>query len=175
MVLTLAALVLAPTLYAATTWSVPVEGTFPAAGPKVAGALGPYGVTAHDVKVDTDLMRYIDSHGPTRRWELLTVSSNTAATPILLGYRAGALGGYSGTDPAVDGPGLARMVAKREARYVVLGGAYASRGGNAATRAIIKACREIPNETWLHFRRYSIYSLVLYDCGGRERELAAQA
>jgi 4-amino-4-deoxy-L-arabinose transferase-like glycosyltransferase len=174
MVATLAALVVAPLVYSATTWSVPVEGTFPAAGPRVAGALGPYGVTAHDVKVDRDLMDYIDAHGPTRRWELLTVSSNTSATPILLGYRAGALGGYSGTDPAVDGPQLARLVANHEARYVVLGGAYASRGGNAATHAVIKACREIANEVWLHFRRYSVYSLVLYDCGGRERELATQ-
>jgi 4-amino-4-deoxy-L-arabinose transferase-like glycosyltransferase len=171
--LTLLVLTLAPTVYAATTWSVPVEGTFPAAGPRVAGSLGPYGVNAHDVKVDHDLMRYIDARHPSKRWELLTVSSNTSATLILLGYRAGALGGYSGTDPAVDGPQLARMVARNEARYVVLGGAYSSRGGNLATEAVIRACREIPNETWLHFRRYSIYSLVLYDCAGRERELAA--
>jgi 4-amino-4-deoxy-L-arabinose transferase-like glycosyltransferase len=172
-VLTLIALTLAPTIYAATTWSVPVEGTFPAAGPRVAGSLGPYGITAHDIKVDRDLMRYIDAHHPTRRWELLTVSSNTSATIILLGGRAGALGGYSGTDPAVDGPQLARMVSHREARYVVLGGAYASRGGNLATKAVIRACREIPNEAWLHFRRYSIYSLVLYDCAGDARRLAA--
>ena len=174
LVLSVLVLTLAPTVYAATTWSVPVEGTFPAAGPRVAGALGPYGVNAHDIRVDRDLMRYIDTHGPTRRWELLTVSSNTSATPILLGYRAGALGGYSGTDPAVDGPGLARMVARREARYVVLGGAYSSRGGNLATQAVIRACREIPNEVWLHFRRFSVYSLVLYDCAGRERQLAAR-
>ena len=175
MVLTLLALTLAPTVYAATTWSVPVEGTFPAAGPKVAGALGPYGITAHDVKVDRDLMHYIDARHPTKRWELLTVSSNTSASIILLGWRAGALGGYSGTDPSVNGPGLARLVAKHEARYVVLGGAYASRGGNLATLAVIHACREIPTETWLHFRRFSVYSLVLYDCGGRARQLAAQA
>jgi 4-amino-4-deoxy-L-arabinose transferase-like glycosyltransferase len=174
-VLALLVLTLAPTIYAATTWSVPVEGTFPAAGPRVAGSLGPYGITAHDVKVDRDLMRYVDAHHPTRRWELLTVSSNTSASIILLGWRAGALGGYSGTDPAVDGPQLARMVAQREARYVVLGGAYASRGGNLATKAVISSCREIPNETWLHFRRYSIYSLVLYDCAGDERKLAAAA
>ena len=174
LVLTVLVLTLAPTVYAATTWSVPVEGTFPAAGPRVAGALGPYGVNAHDVRVDRDLMHYIDTHGPTKRWELLTVSSNTSATPILLGYRAGALGGYSGTDPAVDGPRLARMVARHEARYVVLGGAYSSRGGNLATQAVIRACHEIPNEVWLHFRRFSVYSLVLYDCAGRERELATQ-
>jgi 4-amino-4-deoxy-L-arabinose transferase-like glycosyltransferase len=174
MVLTLAVLTVVPVVYAHTTWSVPVEGTFPAAGPRVAGSLGPYGINAHDVKVDHDLMRYIDTHDPTKRWELLTVSSNTSASIILLGWRAGALGGYSGTDPAVDGPQLARMVAAREARYVVLGGAYSSRGGNLATKAVIHACREIPNEAWLHFRRYSVYSLVLYDCAGRERQLAAQ-
>jgi 4-amino-4-deoxy-L-arabinose transferase-like glycosyltransferase len=175
MALTLIVLTIAPTVYAATTWSVPVEGTFPAAGPRVAGSLGPYGISAHDIKVDSDLMHYIDAHHPTRRWELLTVSSNTSASIILLGWRAGAVGGYSGTDPAVDGPQLARMVANHEARYVVLGGAYSSRGGNLSTKAVIKACREIPTETWLHFRRYSIYSLVLYDCAGRARQLAAQA
>ena len=67
------------------------------------------------------------------------------------------------------------MVARHEARYVVLGGAYASRGGNLATKAVIRSCREIPTEVWLHFRRYSIYSLVLYDCAGDERKLAAAA
>ncbi|MFI5005715.1 MAG: ArnT family glycosyltransferase, partial [Solirubrobacterales bacterium] len=171
-VLTLLVLTLAPTVYATTTWSVPVEGTFPAAGPRVAGSLGIYGITAHDIRVDRDLMRYIDAHHPTRRWEVLTVSSNTSASIILLGWRAGALGGYSGTDPAVDGPQLARVVSRHEARYIVLGGAYSSRGGNRATKAVIRACRLIPSETWLHFRRYSIYSLSLYDCAGAERGLA---
>ncbi len=173
MVLVLAVLLVAPTAFATTTWSVPVEGTFPAAGPRVAGSLGPYGITAHDVKVDRDLLRYIDAHHPTHRWEVLTVSSNTAASMILLGWRAGAVGGYSGTDPALDGPGLARLVARHEARYVVLGGAYSSRGGNLATHAVIRACRYIHSEVWLHFPRYSIYSLALYDCAGAERRLAA--
>ncbi len=173
MVLVLAVLLVAPTAFATTTWSIPVEGTFPAAGPRVAGSLGPYGITAHDVKVDRDLLRYIDAHHPTHRWEVLTVSSNTAASMILLGWRAGAVGGYSGTDPALDGPGLARLVARHEARYVVLGGAYSSRGGNLATQAVIRACRYIPSQVWLHFPRFSIYSLTLYDCAGAERRLAA--
>ncbi len=171
--LILAVLLIAPTAFSTTTWSVPVEGTFPAAGPRVAGGLGLYGITAHDVQVDRDLMRYINAHHPTSEWELLTVSSNTSASIILLGYRAGAVGGYSGTDPALDGPGLARMVANHEARYVVLGGAYSSRGGNLATKAVIRACRYIPSEVWLHFPRWSIYSLALYDCAGAERKLAA--
>jgi 4-amino-4-deoxy-L-arabinose transferase-like glycosyltransferase len=171
--LILAALLIAPTAFSTTTWAVRVEGTFPAAGPRVAGGLGPYGVTAHNVRVDRDLMRYLDARHPTGRWKVLTVSSNTSASLILLGFHAGALGGYSGTDPAVTGPGLARMVAHREARYVVLGGAYSSRGGNLATKAVIRACRYIPSEVWLHSPRWSIYSLALYDCAGSERRLAS--
>ncbi len=173
MAVLLAVLLVGPTAFATTTWSVPVEGTFPAAGPRVAGGLGPYGIAPHNVKVARDLMRYIDARRPTHRWEVLTVSSNTAASLTLLGYRAGSVGGYSGTDPALDGPDLARLVARREARYVVLGGAYSSRGGNRATQAVVRACREVPNVTWLHFRRWSIYSLVLYDCAGDERGLRA--
>jgi 4-amino-4-deoxy-L-arabinose transferase-like glycosyltransferase len=173
MALVLGVLLIAPTAFATTTWSIPVEGTFPAAGPRVAGGLGPYGITRHNVQVDRALMRYVDARHPTRRWAVLTVSSNTAASLILLGWRAGALGGYSGTDPALDGRGLARLVAHREARYVVLGGAYSSRGGNAATAAVVRACREIPSQIWLGSPRYSIYSLALYDCAGDESKLSA--
>jgi 4-amino-4-deoxy-L-arabinose transferase-like glycosyltransferase len=166
-------LLIAPTAFSTTTWSVPVEGTFPAAGPRVAGSLGPYGITHHDVLVYRALMRYVDARHPTHKWEVLTVSSNTAASIILLGWRAGAVGGYSGTDPALTGPGLARLVAHHEARYVVLGGAYSSRGGNLATKAVIRACHYIPSQFWLGAPRYSIYSLALYDCAGDVRRLAA--
>ncbi len=173
MALVLGLLLIAPTAFSTTTWSVPVEGTFPAAGPRVAGSLGPYGITHHDVLVYRALMRYVDARHPTHKWEVLTVSSNTAASIILLGWRAGAVGGYSGTDPALDGPGLARLVAHHEARYVVLGGAYSSRGGNKATKAVIRACHYIPSQFWLGAPRYSIYSLALYDCGGEVRRLAS--
>jgi 4-amino-4-deoxy-L-arabinose transferase-like glycosyltransferase len=173
MALVLGVLLIAPTAFSTTTWSVPVEGTFPAAGPRVAGSLGPYGITYHDVLVYRALMRYVASRHPTHKWEVLTVSSNTAASIILLGWRAGAVGGYSGTDPALNGPGLARLVAHHEARYVVLGGAYSSRGGNKATKAVIRACHYIPSQFWLGAPRYSIYSLALYDCAGDVRRLAS--
>ena len=44
MALTLGLLLLAPSAYAATTWQFVVEGTFPAAGPHAAGAVGPLGL-----------------------------------------------------------------------------------------------------------------------------------
>jgi hypothetical protein len=72
----------------------------------------------------------------------------------------------------LDGAGLARSVSDGQARYVVLGGEYSTRGGNRATVAVKRACRELPLSAWGGPPAYSD-SLVLFDCAGRERELAA--
>lgn len=173
--LTLAVLLVAPTVYAATTWQFPVNGTFPAAGPHEAPGSGPYGIPERSMRVDRRLIAYVRSHHPTRRWALLTLASPTAAPFILLGLHAGAIAGYSGTDPVLTGPGLARLVARHEARYVALGGAYASRGGNLATRAVLRACRHVPARAWHGPAATSIYTLVLFDCAGRERRLSEPA
>ncbi len=102
---------------------------------------------------------------------MLTEASDTAAPMILLGSRAGALGGYSADDPTMTAAGLARLVARDEARYVVLGGAYSTRGGNAAINAVPQACVQVPGEDWGQ-TAFTPYSLALYDCAGRERQLA---
>ncbi len=172
MALTLGLLLLAPAAYAATTWRFAVEGTFPAAGPRAAGAVGPLGLKPHDLFVTRALLDYVDAHHPGRRWNVLTEASNTSAPMILLGQDAGAMGGYSGNDPAMNGPGLARLVARGEARYVVLGGAYSERGGNAASNAVIESCRVIPAHAWQP-PPINPNALLLYDCAGREHALRA--
>jgi 4-amino-4-deoxy-L-arabinose transferase-like glycosyltransferase len=171
--LTLCLLLIAPAAYSTTTWRAPVEGTFPAAGHHARGR-GGVGVTRKDLAREHLLMNYVLSHGAGTRWAVLTDAANTAAPLILLGTDAGALAGYSGTDPALDGRGLARLVARREARYVVLGGEFSTRGGNRATAATIRACRELPAEAWQRGAPIYLHSLVLFDCAGRERELAAE-
>jgi 4-amino-4-deoxy-L-arabinose transferase-like glycosyltransferase len=170
--LTFLLLLVAPTAYAATTWLAPAEGTFPAAGPHHDPGTGAYGVNARDEGIDRALADYVSTHNPGRRWALLTVASDTASPMMLFGLDAGALGGYSGTDPAVDGPQLARMVANREARYVLLGGEYSLRGGNLATRAVLRACTELAPSAWHSPVPYP-FGLALFDCAGHERELAA--
>jgi 4-amino-4-deoxy-L-arabinose transferase-like glycosyltransferase len=172
MALTLGLLLLAPAAYATTTWHFAVEGTFPAAGPHAAGAVGPLGASPTNMRVIKALLDYVDNHHPSTRWSVLTEASNTAAPMILLGHDAGAMGGYSGNDPALNGPGLARLVARGQARYVVLGGAYSERGGNAASNAVIEACRVIPALAWQP-RPVNPNALLLYDCAGRERALRA--
>jgi 4-amino-4-deoxy-L-arabinose transferase-like glycosyltransferase len=165
-------LLVAPTAYSATTWLAPAEGTFPAAGPRHDPGPGAYGVNARDERIDRALADYVSTHDPGSRWALLTVASDTASPMMLFGLDAGALGGYSGTDPAVDGPRLARLVASSEARYVLLGGEYSLRGGNLATRAVLRACTELAPSAWQSPVPYP-YGLALFDCAGHERALAA--
>src|SRR5439155_6909340 len=172
--LTLCVLLIAPAAYSTTTWRAPVEGTFPAAGPHQATGRGGIGLSRRDAPRERLLAKYVLSHGAGSRWAVLFDASNTAAALILLGVHAGSLAGYSGTDPVLDGRGLARLVARREARYVALGGEFSTRGGNGATAATIRACRELPAEAWQNDLPIYLHSLVLFDCAGRERELAAE-
>ncbi len=170
--LAFALLLVTPGAYAATTWLAPVEGTFPVAGPKAFPGPGGYGVDPADMAINTALVDFASTHHPGTRWELLTVSSDTAAPMMLMGLKAGAMGGYSGTDPALDGPQLARYVARGEARYVLLGGGYSLRGGNKATRAVLRACKELAPWVWHSPVNYP-YGLVLFDCAGDAKALAA--
>jgi 4-amino-4-deoxy-L-arabinose transferase-like glycosyltransferase len=172
--LLLCLLLVAPAAYARTTWLARVQGTFPAAGPHQASGSGEFGVNDKAMQVDRELIDYVSTHRPGTRWAVLTDAAPTAAPLILLGLPAGAMAGYSGTDPALDGSGLARLIEHGWARYVVLGGAYASRGGNLATKAVLRSCPQVPASAW-HGPRPSPYELVLFDCAGRERALSGSA
>jgi 4-amino-4-deoxy-L-arabinose transferase-like glycosyltransferase len=172
MALTFCLLLVAPAAYASTTWLAPVEGTFPAAGPTQAAGTGGFGFTPAHLRIVRALLRYATTHGGDSRWVLLTDAANTAAPMILLGYDAGALAGYSGTDPVLSGAGLARLIARGEARYVVLGGEFSRRGGNRATAAVLRACTQIPPPAW-HDPSVSPFGLVPYDCAGHGRALAS--
>ncbi len=169
--LTFLLVLVTPAAYATSTWLAPVEGTFPVAGPKAFPGPGGYGVNARDLAINRALVDFVSTHRPGSRWELLTVASDTAAPMMLMGLDAGSVGGYSGTDKALDGPGLSRYVARGEARYVLLGGGYSMRGGNAATRAVLRACKELPPWEW-HSPVAFPYGLVLFDCAGRAKDLA---
>jgi hypothetical protein len=170
----LGVLLVAPTAYAATTWRHPVQGTFPAAGPHAVEGNGGAGLSRAQLATTDALMRYIVSHGGNGRYQLLTEASLTADSPILLGLRASALGGYGGVDPAMNGPGLARLVASGQARYVLIGDGYAYLGGNAASRAAARVCPEVPLARWRGAGARASNGLYLVDCAGHERELAAQ-
>jgi hypothetical protein len=54
---------------------------------------------------------------------------------------------------------------------VALGGEFSTRGGNGATAATLRACRQLPPAVWMG--EHSGHGLVLFDCAGRERALSS--
>ncbi|HTA06211.1 MAG TPA: glycosyltransferase family 39 protein, partial [Solirubrobacteraceae bacterium] len=170
--LVLGVLAIAPAVYAASNWLAPVQSTFPAAGPRAASGPGGYGVNDEHVKVDQALLHFVERHEPGTRWSVLADASNTASPMILLGGDAGSLGGFSGTDPALDGPGLGALVQDKQARYVILGGEFSTRGGTKATEAVQGLCAIVPTRTWLP-RPLQPNGLILFDCAHSVRALDA--
>jgi 4-amino-4-deoxy-L-arabinose transferase-like glycosyltransferase len=143
-----AALLVAPLAYSFSVWLAPVSGTFPAAGPYSYAGHGGVGLTPTQLRINEALITYLHRHGATWPYPLLTESSDQADSLILLGLRATAAGGYNTTDPAMSGGELATLVAHHKARYVLIAGPYASRGGNGATVAARLVCPEIPGVIW---------------------------
>jgi 4-amino-4-deoxy-L-arabinose transferase-like glycosyltransferase len=163
-------LLFAPAVYSASVWDAPVDGTFPTAGPYNRAGWGGIDQSSGAVKVNKALARFLLSHHPTQRFTVLTESSDASSPLILLGLSAAALGGYNTTDPALSGDGLADLVAHHEARYVLLGGPYWDRGGNAATRAARLVCPLVPQGTWDPAQPDST-DFFLVDCAGRAAAL----
>jgi 4-amino-4-deoxy-L-arabinose transferase-like glycosyltransferase len=183
-VVAVAMLLVAPAVYSATVWQVPVNGTFPAAGPYIEDDIESLGIPLDQVPIYSQLLVYVRAHHPSSRWDVLTQGATTAAPLTLLGGRVAALGGYGTIDPVLEPPALAQLVARGAIRYVALGGGYATRGGNAASTAVAAACTPVPPSSWrspqnigsvehpLLVYPHGGWNLQLYDCAGRSSELA---
>jgi 4-amino-4-deoxy-L-arabinose transferase-like glycosyltransferase len=167
----LGALLVAPTVFSFSVWLAPVDGTFPAAGLYSHAGYGGIGFTAVDVRAYRGMIAYIESNGVTKPYALLTQSSDQAAPLILLGLAASAEGGYGASDPALSNARLAELVASGSARYVMIDGPYASRGGNSAITAARLACPEVPEFVWAPPGSPSLQDSFLVDCAGRTAQL----
>ena len=164
------ALLVAPMAFSFSVWLAPVQGTFPAAGPYSYPGQGVYGINRAGLQTDRSLIHYLRTHGATRPYTLLTQSSDQATPLILLGLPASAVGGYNTTDPAMSGDQLATLVSAHKARYVLIAGPYAARGGNGASTAARLVCPEIPGLIWSGGASYGGGSFLL-DCAGKARQL----
>jgi 4-amino-4-deoxy-L-arabinose transferase-like glycosyltransferase len=171
---TVAALILvllvAPALYSSSVWDAPVDGTFPSAGPYNRAGWGGISLPADELAANRALARYLRAHHPTQRFAVLTEASDASSPLILMGLSAAAMGGYNTTDPALSADGLAALVARHEARYVLVGGPYYDRGGNAASNAARLVCPQIPQSVW-YPADPTQGVLHLLDCKGRAADL----
>ncbi len=180
----IAALLVPVALYSASTWEVPANGTFPAAGPYIEDDTESLGIPLDEVPIYQQLLAYVHRRQPPSRWDLFTQGSTTAAPLTLLGGRVAALGGYGTVDPVLEPKQLAELVARHEVKFIALGGGYATRGGNAASTAVAASCLAIPASHWrnpqnigttahpLYVYPHGGWNLQLYDCAGRTAALA---
>ena len=165
------ALLVAPMIFSFSVWLAPVDGTFPAAGPYSHAGHGGIDVTSVDLPAYRGLAAYVHSHRPAQRYPLLTQSSDQAAPLILLGLRASPEGGYGASDPALSNDRLASLVAAGKARYLLISGPYASRGGNSAETAARLVCLEVPEFLWAPAGSPTLGDSYLVDCRNRAAAL----
>jgi 4-amino-4-deoxy-L-arabinose transferase-like glycosyltransferase len=165
------ALAVAPMVYSFSVWLAPVDGTFPAAGPYSHAGYGGLDVSPADLAADRGLVHYIRTTRPAGRYPLLTQSSDQAAPLILLGLRASPEGGYGASDPALGNEQLANLVADGSARYFLISGDYADRGGNSAETAARLVCPEIPETIWAPPGSATLSGSFLVDCAGQAAKL----
>ncbi|MGI8491190.1 MAG: hypothetical protein ACR2NJ_00315, partial [Acidimicrobiales bacterium] len=173
-----ALLLVAPAAFTKLVWDGPASGTFPAVGRfdhQVAGESPQRPQASAAVE---SLERFLVSHHAPQRFQLLTRTSRMAAPLILDGVRASPTGGFNGNDPALDAGGLARLVARGDARYVMLGGVFPGIGVNSATSAAKRACPQVP-DAWWEGPDFAAppwdspaHPATLYDCAGRAAQLA---
>jgi len=164
-------LLLAPAVYCFSVWLAPVDGTFPAAGPYSHAGYGGLDVSPADLEADRGLVHYIETAGAAARYPLLTQSSDQAAPLILLGLRASPEGGYGASDPALSNAALAALVAQHRARFFLISGSYADRGGNSGETAARLVCPEVPEVIWAPAGSSDLARSFLVDCAGQAAAL----
>jgi 4-amino-4-deoxy-L-arabinose transferase-like glycosyltransferase len=165
--LAVAALIVAPAVYCFSVWLAPVEGTFPTAGPYRAAGWGGFDLSGYDLVPFRGLRAFLRANGATRPFTVLAQSAGQAAPLILLGVDASAEGGYGARDPALSNTRLADLVAAGKARYVMISGSYALRGGNSGETAARLVCDEVPESLWAPPGASTLDTSFLVDCRGR--------
>jgi len=171
------ALVVTPAVWTVGSLRAGLNANLPYANPGSNGALFPGGAGGpggfggpggSGAQVDAALVSYLEQHRGTADW-LVAVPSAMTAAPIIIatGEPVMAMGGFSGSDAALDATGFDALVREGRVRYVLVGGGGPGGfggdgpgggpgGGNAQLTGYIEAtCLPVTE-----------VSDSLYDCGG---------
>jgi 4-amino-4-deoxy-L-arabinose transferase-like glycosyltransferase len=160
------ALLIAPSLWAASTIWYGGETRTPTAGPR---PLGDRGASEHFVRDAVPLLEYLRSHQGTVQYLVASADEEFAQYAILnTDDPVIALGGFTGNDPVLSTTRLEDLVNEGDVQFFLL--EPASRQRTRAARGIIQQCTEIPKEAWQSgpsSPRQETKGIVdpLYECG----------
>ncbi len=155
-----------PAAYAATLWRGPIDGIYPAAGahgPRAEGsAASPPVPGVRDVSA---LVAYLRKNAPRGGRYLLATASAFVAAPLIIetGAAVVPLGGFTGNDPILSPPALARLVGRGHLHYFLVPGPEAgvALGNSPLTNAVTRTCAQISASEW------GGTVPALYDCAAR--------
>ncbi len=179
----IAAIMLGPAAYAAETVTRSSTGAIPSAGPAAASVAGTGfirsgfggppsggpvtlppearvpagiadGIRGVGANLRADAIAYLKQHQGTATWLVAVQSANEAASiELSTGKSVLAMGGFSGSDPAMTVANLAKLVSSGQLRYVLLSGGGPGGGSSSAVQQWIVA----------HGTVVTIGSATLYD------------
>jgi 4-amino-4-deoxy-L-arabinose transferase-like glycosyltransferase len=183
----IAALLVAPLAWSATTFKSPVNGVFPGAGPSFVSGLstgaggfgrgrggpGGFGLGSGSSSGVDAALAYAEAHGAAARFGLIVSSEREAADAVIRGESVASMGGFTGRETVLTSSYLASLLRSGDARYFLLGsgGFRAGPGGtaNAAADLIASACTPVSSSAWAGS---SSSGNTLYDCAGKAEAVA---
>jgi 4-amino-4-deoxy-L-arabinose transferase-like glycosyltransferase len=140
----MAALLIAPSLWAASTIWYGGETRTPIAGPR---ANGDRAATAQFVRDAERLLKYLQAHQGTAIYLVASADRDVARYAILqTNEPVIALGGFNGNDPVLSTTRLAGLVNDGAVRFFLL--EETSRKANKAAQWIIQNCQPLPKTVW---------------------------
>jgi len=125
-----------------------------------AGGLGGGPAGGFGGGLDQSLLSWLRAQHTTETWLVAVSSSMQADTAIIDGDSVMAMGGFSGSDPAMTPTRLADLVRTGRLRYV-MGGVGIGGGAGGITSVAQTACTAVPASTW------GGTTGTVYDCAGK--------
>jgi 4-amino-4-deoxy-L-arabinose transferase-like glycosyltransferase len=138
------ALLIAPSVWAASTFWYGGETRTPTAGPR---PLGDRGASLNFVRDAASLLEYLRSHQGSATYLVASADEEFAQYAILhTDDPVIALGGFAGNDPVLSTTRLEGLVNDGDVQFFLL--EPTSHQRTKAARGIIQQCKEIPKEAW---------------------------
>ncbi|MEC3797220.1 glycosyltransferase family 39 protein [Bacillus velezensis] len=140
-------LMVMPIYWASTPLLYGGNSSLPETGPQLASTSGK-GMGMDNASVNTKLIKYLEKHNAGADYLFATTDSNTAAPYIIKTKKAVmAIGGYSGSDPAITLTQFKKLVKEGKVKYFLASG-MGKGGNNDIVQWVEKNGKKVSSDKW---------------------------
>ncbi|TAI30687.1 glycosyltransferase family 39 protein [Bacillus velezensis] len=140
-------LMVMPIYWASTPLLYGGNSSLPETGPQLASTSGK-GMGMDNASVNTKLIDYLEKHNAGADYLFATTDSNTAAPYIIKTKKAVmAIGGFSGSDPAITLTQFKKLVKQGKVKYFLTSG-MGKGGNNDIVQWVVKNGKKVSSDKW---------------------------